>query len=176
MDDSGSTNAAKSEFAAWFPALPTNESCDDLKRLSDMAGRLVPMAFFNLICQKDDDKTMLKPSINSFIFESVSQGTKAMRLISKADQLLATPADHVTVVAELPVFQARERQEIDYRSQQAILTVCRLLHLARQSDAENIGLSAAGAADQAFATGAAEQASVLFQMNQLAKPLLVQML
>ena len=64
MDDSGSTNAAKSEFAAWFPALPTNDPCDDLKRLSDMAGRLVPMAFFNLVCQKDDDKTILKPSIN----------------------------------------------------------------------------------------------------------------
>ena len=80
---------------------------------------------------------------------------------------MATPADHVTVVAELPVFQARERQEIDYRSPQAILTVCRLLHLARQSDAENIGLSAAGAADQAFAIGAAEQASVLFQMNHV---------
>ena len=29
MDDSGSTNAAKSEFAAWFPALPTNDPCDD---------------------------------------------------------------------------------------------------------------------------------------------------
>ena len=63
MDDSGSTNAAKSEFAAWFPALPTNEPCNDLKRLCDMAGRFVPTAFFNLICQKDGDKTILKPSM-----------------------------------------------------------------------------------------------------------------
>ena len=42
MDDSSDTNAAKSEFAAWFPALPTSDPCNDLKRLCDMTGRLVP--------------------------------------------------------------------------------------------------------------------------------------
>jgi len=167
MDDSGSTNAAKSDFGAWFPTLPTNDDSDDLKRLRDMAGRFVPMAFFNLVCQKDNDKTILKPSINSFIFESLSEGTKATRLIAKADELLATRAENVTVVAELPAFQPRERQEIDYRSTQATLTVCRLLHLARHSEAENLGLSATGAAEDALATGAAEHASVLFQINHV---------
>ena len=152
MDDSGSTNAAKSEFAAWFPALPTNEPCNDLKRLCDMAGRFVPTAFCNLICQKDGDQTILKPSMNSFTYESVTEGTKATRLIAKADELLATSAEHVTVVAELPVFQSR--QEIDYRSTQATLTVCRLLQLARQID-------------QPEPAGAAEHASTLFQINHV---------
>ena len=145
MDDSGDTNAAKSEFAAWFPARTAANPCDDLKRLRDMAGSSVPVTFFNLVCQKDDDKTILKPSMNSFAFEPVSEGTKATRLIAKAEQLLATSAEDVTVVAELPVFQTR--QEVDYLSTQAILTVCRLLDLARQSDAENLGISTAGAAD-----------------------------
>ena len=67
---------------------------------------------------------------------------------------MATSADNVTAVAELLAFQPR--QEIDYLSTQATLTVCRLLHLARQSDAENLGVSEAGAA---------EHASVLFQVN-----------
>ena len=92
--------------------------------------------------------------MKSFTFESVTEGTKATRLIAKADELLATSADNITVVAELPAFQ--QRQEIDYLSTQATLTVCRLLHLARQSDAENLGVSEAGAA---------EHASVLFQVN-----------
>ena len=76
-----------------------------------------------------------------------------MRLIDKADALLATSAEHVTVVAELPAFQSR--QEIDYRSTQATLTVCRLLHLARQSDQHE------------SAAGAAEHASTLFQINHV---------
>jgi len=149
MDDSGSTNAAKSTFAAWFPA---NDIDEDLKRLRNMVGRSVPMAFFNLVCQKDDDKTLLKPSINSFMFESVSYGTKATRLIAKANELLATSPENVTVVAELPAFQSR--QEIDYRSTQATLTVCRLLLLARQID-------------QPEPAGAAEHASTLFQINHV---------
>ena len=107
----------------------------------------------------------MKPTIDAFAFESVEEGTKAKRLITKAEALLATSPHNVTIVSELPVFQPR--QEIDYLSMPATLTVCRLLHLARQSDAENIGLSAAGAADQASATGAAEHASVLFQMNHV---------
>ena len=67
---------------------------------------------------------------------------------------MATSADNITVVAELLAFQPR--QEIDCLSTQATLTVCRLLHLARQRDAENLGVSEAGAA---------EHASVLFQVN-----------
>ena len=165
MDDSGDTNAAKSEFAAWFPALPAGNPCDDLKRLRDMAGSSVPVTFFNLVCQKADDKTILKPSINSFAFEAVSEGTKATRLIAKAEELLATSAENVTVVSELPAFQPR--QEVDYLCTQATLTVCRLLDLARQSDAENlgIGVSTAGAAEHTSASGAAESASIVFQIN-----------
>ena len=83
MDDSGSTNAAKSEFQAWFPVTPTNAPHDDLKRLSDMAGRLVPTSFFNLFCQKEDDKTILKPARKPFTFEVVREGAKATRLVFK---------------------------------------------------------------------------------------------
>ena len=61
----------------------------------------------------------------------------------------------------------RRQQEIHYRSTQATLTVCRLLQLARQSDAENLGISAAGAAEHASTAGAAEHASVLFQINHV---------
>ena len=123
MDDSGDTSAAKSEFAAWFPKMASGEPCDDLTKLYAMVDPAVPVSFFNLVCQKDDSKTILKPAINSFAFESVRIGPKAERLIAKAGALLATNADNVTVVAELPTFQPKE--EIDYVSPAATLTVCR---------------------------------------------------
>ena len=154
MDDSGDTGAAKSEFAAWFPKISSGEPCDDLKRLYAMVEPPVPVSFFNLVCQTDEGKTILKPSINSFAFETVRIGPKAERLLAKADALLATNASNVTVVAELPNFQPREK--VDYPSPEATLTVCRLLHLARQGNSET---HAASSAD------AAEHTPVLFQIN-----------
>ena len=154
MDDSGDTSAAKSEFAAWFPKMTSGEPCGDLTRLYAMVDPPVPVSFFNLVCQKDDGKTILKPALNSFAFETVRIGPKAERLLAKAGELLATNAGDVTVVTELPTFQPRE--EVDYLSPEATLTVCRLLHLARQGDSETQDASSAVAA---------EHAPVLFQIN-----------
>ena len=54
MDDSGDTKAATSEFPAWFPRTTSGDPCDDLTRLSATAADRVPVAFFNLLCQKED--------------------------------------------------------------------------------------------------------------------------
>ena len=56
MDDSGDSNAAKSEFPAWFPTTASGEPCDDLKRLYAMVADLVPVAFFNLVCLEENGK------------------------------------------------------------------------------------------------------------------------
>ena len=107
-----------------------------------------------MVCQKDGDKTILKPTINSFAFETVRIGPKAERLLAKADALLATNASNITVVTGLPAFQPKE--EVDDLSPEATLTVCRLLHLARQGDSETQDVSSAGAA---------EHTPILFQIN-----------
>ena len=82
-----------------------------------MAEPRVPVSFFKLVCQKDEGNTRLKPTINSFAFETVRIGPKAERLLAKADALLATNASNVTVVTELPAFQPKE--EVDYFSLEA---------------------------------------------------------
>ena len=76
MDDSGDTSAAKSEFTAWFPKMTSGEPCDDMKRLSAMVEPRVPVSFFNLVCQKDEGNTILKPTINSFAFELFESGRR----------------------------------------------------------------------------------------------------
>ena len=154
MDDSGDSNAAKSEFPAWFPTTTSGEPCDDLKRLYAMVADPVPVAFFNLVCLEENGKPILKTSKSSFAFEAVRVGPKAERLLAQANTLLATDASNVTVVTELPVFQPREA--IDYLSAKATLTVARLLHLARQDDSVILSGSSAGAA---------EHAPDLFQIN-----------
>ena len=162
MDDSGDKNAAKSEFPAWFPRTSSGAPCDDLKRLSAAVEDRVPVAFFNLLCQLEDGKTILKTTREAFAFEIVRSGPKAERLLAKADALLATDASSVTVVTELPAFQAWEA--VDYMSREATLTVTRLVHLARQGD-----LSSAGLSDPVDPSpdGAAEHAVHLFQINHV---------
>ena len=112
MDDSGDTNTAKSKFTAWFAKTSSGEPCDDLKRLYAMVESRVPVSIFNLVCQKDAGKTILKPTIRPFAFEAVRIGPKAERLPAKVDALLATNASNVTVVTESPAFQPREG--VDY--------------------------------------------------------------
>ena len=107
----------------------------------------VLVSFFNLVCQTDAGKTISKLAINSFAFETVRIGPKAERLQGKTEALLATNASDVTVVAELLTF--RPREEVDYLSPESTLTVCRLLHLARQGDSETQVASSAGAAEHA---------------------------
>ena len=82
-------------------------------------------------------------------------------MASKAGALLSTETSQVTVVAELPAFESRE---IDYLSADATITVCRLLHFARQS-----GSSGAGDAQDTSNSGdgAAEHATLVFQMNHV---------
>ena len=110
--------------------------------------------FSKLVYHKDDGKTRLKPTINSFAFETVRIGPKAERLLAKADALLATNTSNVTVVTELPAFQPEEKD--DDLSPEATLTVCRRLHLARQRDSETQDVSSAGAA---------EHTPILLQIN-----------
>ena len=62
-----------------------------------------------MVCQKNEGKTILKPTIHSFAFETVRIGPKAERLLANADALLASNASNVTVVTELPAFQAKEK-------------------------------------------------------------------
>ena len=160
MDDSGDTNAARSEFPAWFPRTTSGDPCDDLTRLSATVADRVPVAFFNLLCQEENGKVVLKTTRQAFAFEAVRSGSKAERLLAKVDELLATDASSVTVVARLPEFQAH--QAVDYMSEEATLTVTRLVHLARQSEWCSTGVP--GPVDDSPA-GAAEHAEHLFQIN-----------
>ena len=61
MDDSGETNAAKSEFPAWFPRPMTGDPCDDLTRLTATVADRVPVVFSNLVLQQqqEDGKIVL---------------------------------------------------------------------------------------------------------------------
>ena len=161
MDDSGDNSAAQSQFTAWFPKTPSGAPCDDLAKLIAASQEHVPVTFFNLVCQKEEGKTILKTSLDNFAFETVRVGAKAQRLASEAGKLLSTETSQVTVVAELPAFESRE---IDYLSADATITVCRLLHFARQS-----GSSGAGDAQDTSNSGdgAAEHATLVFQMNHV---------
>ena len=118
--------------------------------------------FFNLLCQQEDGKTILKTTREAFAFETVRCGPKAERLLAKADALLAADATSVTVVAELPAFQVQ--QDVDYMAREATLTVTRLVHLARQADWGSAFVSDLVSAPPA---GAAEHAVNLFQINHV---------
>ena len=102
-----------------------------------------------------ETKTILKPTINSFAFETVRIGPKAERLLAKADALLAMNASNMTVVTELLAFQPKE--PFYYFSPEATLAVCRFLHLARQGDSEAQDSNA----------GAAEHTPILLQINHV---------
>ena len=160
MDDSGETNAAKSEFPAWFPRPMTGDPCNDLKRLTATVADLVPVVFFNLVLQQEDGKIVLKTTRHSFAFVAVRTGPKAERLLAKTDELLATDASGVTVVTALPEFQPHQAAE--YMSREATLTVTRLVHLARESEWCSTGVP--GSMDDSSA-GAAEHGAHLFQIN-----------
>ena len=67
--------------------------------------------------QQHKDKTILKPAINSFAFESVKEGTKAERLIAKADALLPATSENVTVVGNYLLFRRDKRSTTSVREQ-----------------------------------------------------------
>ena len=160
MDDSGDTQAAKSEFPAWFPTRTSGQPCDDLARLSAAVATRAPMAFFNLVCQEDSGKVILKTSRQGFAFEEVRSGPKAKRLLAKVDALLATETSSVSMVAELPQFHVQ--QDVDYANTQATLTVARLVQLARRNDGYSDSVPDTANASTA---GAKEHAVPLFQIN-----------
>ena len=54
MDDSGTNGAASCRFPAWFPKTLTDAPCDQLASLNEAAAKQVPVAFFNLLVQKED--------------------------------------------------------------------------------------------------------------------------
>ena len=160
MDDSGDTYAAKSEFPAWFPTLTSGEPCGDLARLSAAVAARVPMAFFNLVCQEDNGKIILKTTRQAFTFAAVRSGPKAERLLEKADTLLATEASSISIVSQLPEFQPY--QDVDYASRQATLTVARLVHLAHRNDGY---INSVPEPADASTAGATEHADALVQIN-----------
>ena len=101
LDDSGENGAAISVFPAWFPKSTSGDHCAALKKLMDASKSADPVAFFNLICQKEEPmpsasehgataKTVLKTSREKFTFEISTEGPKAVRLKTNADKLRAT--------------------------------------------------------------------------------------
>ena len=160
MDDSGDKQAAKSEFPAWFPTRTSGEPCNDLARLIAAVTTRVPMAFFNLVCQEDSGKIILKTSRQGFAFEEVRSGQKAERLLAKVDTLLNTETSEVSVVTELPQYQVQH--DVDYANTEATLTVARLVQLARRSDGYSNSISDTA---NASSVGAREHAVPLYQIN-----------
>ena len=111
------------------------------------------MAFFNLVCQKENStttaETVLETSRDKFIFEICTEGPKAVRLKNNADKLRGTDNAQITVVSELPTFTPTTIAT-DYLACSSTLTVCRLLHYMIES-------SDAGASEHATET--------VFQIN-----------
>jgi hypothetical protein len=141
MDDSGENKAASSKFTAWFPTKAAIES-DQLQLLRECEQNQTPLAFFNLVCQKDKQmasasehaavpKTTLRTSKDKFTFEICDEGTRAKRLAANAASVLSIDNSQITVVSELPTFVPYS--EIDYRAIDGTLTVCRLLHYTMQA-------------------------------------------
>ena len=132
MDDSGKSNAARSEFEAWFPK--TAGRNDQLQILLECEQNRKPIAFFNFRAQKSKDsasehtshsKTTLAPIRDKFSFEVCTEGAKARRLATNAATILSVDSSDVTIVTEVPTFI---RQEVDYKIIDSTVTVCRLLH------------------------------------------------
>ena len=74
MDDSGEHCAAKSEFSIWLPHSTTGAPCDEMQILATAVQEKAPVAFFNLVCQKQDGKTVLRTSFDNFAFETARDG------------------------------------------------------------------------------------------------------
>ena len=139
MDDSGDNKAASSKFTAWFAK--TSSSNEQLQVLLQCEQNHKPLAFFNLVCKKDEQMasateyaagptTTLRTSRDKFTFEICNEGAKANRLATNAATVLATDSRNITVVSELPTFA---KKDIDYRAVYSTLTVCRLLHYTLQA-------------------------------------------
>ena len=54
MDDSGTNGAARCKFPIWFPKTLSGAPCDELVSLNAASANQVPVAFFNLVVQKED--------------------------------------------------------------------------------------------------------------------------
>ena len=57
MDDSGTHGAASCQFPAWFPKTLTSAPSAQLRSLKEAAANHTPMAFFNLVVQKEEATT-----------------------------------------------------------------------------------------------------------------------
>ena len=136
MDDSGKNSAAGSAFTAWFPKNSNEQhgADDQLRILLNSVTSRKPVAFFNLRSQKSTDgasehasnsKTTLTTIRDKFSFEVCSEGAKASRLATNAATILSVDSAEVTVVTELPTFI---KQEVDCKSIDSTVTVCRLLN------------------------------------------------
>ncbi len=154
-DDSGDAGAARSTFPALFSHVSAEEPSGVLKQLLAAVSDRVPVAFFNMIVFREDDKTILKTCKDNFTFQIIRTGEKAERLLAKREELLA-PDAAVSVVTDAPAFAPA--QNVDYSDKEAILTVCCLLELTREGERNTEG-GAPGASE--------ENAAKLFQLNHV---------
>ena len=136
MDDSGTHGAASCQFPAWFPKTLTSAPSAQLRSLKEAAANRTPMAFFNLVVQKEEattgapehgakeKKTTLKTSRDKFTFRSCDEGVRAQALRNNAAIITATDSTRVTIVTEMPTYV---KKDIDYVNAESTLTACRLL-------------------------------------------------
>jgi hypothetical protein len=174
MDDSGDNGAASCQFPAWFPKTLTGSPCDQLKQLTKSVGDRKPVSFFNLVCQKENAtssasehgtqaKTTLKTCREKFSFEICNIGTKAERLKSNAETLIATDSVNITVVSELPTFTDHlSNTKTDYLAIDSTFTVCRLLQYTVQAGPSFMDPDASG---EGAAEHALEKDMRVFQIN-----------
>ena len=123
MDDSGKSGASMCTFAAWFPKQSMRGQCQQLKELIESASTQKPVAFFNLVCTKEQTttgasehgggtKTTIKTNKDKLDSEICDLGAKARRLENVAGWSVETHGGQITVVSEKPNFTAKS--EIDY--------------------------------------------------------------
>ena len=85
-----------------------------LKKFIDASKSDMPVAFLNLICQKEETtpsaskhgataKTVLKTDRDKFTCEICTEDPKAVRLKTNVDKLRATNHAQITVVSELSI-------------------------------------------------------------------------
>ena len=115
MDDSGKSGASMCTFAAWFPKQSMQGHCQQLKDLIESASAQKPVAFFNLVCTKEETttgasehgggtKTIIKTNKDKFSFQICDLGAKARRLENVAGWSVETHGSQITVVSEKPNF------------------------------------------------------------------------
>ena len=132
-DKSGPKGASECTFPLFFA--DSNLGQAELKRLQQNFDTGVPVAFFNLIISKVEPKdgasehsapqATMRTDVERFQFKSAKLGAKATALAEAADELKTRTSGDIDRVANIAPFVPRDA--VDYSSQEAVLTVSRLL-------------------------------------------------